>query len=59
VNLFGIFKVKSQQFPTVFKSTGKNQKKIKIKKIKNGNFYAKTIFDKIDFAFSGPLSPLN
>ncbi|KAF0759043.1 Uncharacterized protein FWK35_00012705, partial [Aphis craccivora] len=33
-------------FPIVFKSAGKNQKK---KLRKNGNFYAKQVFDQIDF----------
>ncbi|KAF0750090.1 Uncharacterized protein FWK35_00035687 [Aphis craccivora] len=32
-------------FTIVFKSTGKNQKKI----MENGNFYAKPVFDQIDF----------
>ncbi|KAF0696922.1 Uncharacterized protein FWK35_00038610 [Aphis craccivora] len=33
-------------FPIVFKSAGKKQKK---KLRKNGNFYAKPVFDQIDF----------
>jgi len=38
---------KNLKFPIVFKSAGKNNIK------KNGHFYEKSVFDKIDFGFWG------
>ncbi|KAF0758543.1 hypothetical protein FWK35_00008467 [Aphis craccivora] len=45
MNLVGALGRSFLKFPKVFKNTGKNQKKLK----KNGNFYAKPVFDQIDF----------
>ncbi|KAF0765196.1 Uncharacterized protein FWK35_00032352 [Aphis craccivora] len=47
LNLVGALGGHFLNFPIVFKSAGKNQKKFR----KNGNFYTKQVFDQIDFFY--------
>ncbi|KAF0752577.1 Uncharacterized protein FWK35_00027451 [Aphis craccivora] len=49
VNLVGALRRSFLKFPIVFKSIGKNQKKKKIKEKRN--FYAKPVFDQINFFY--------